>query len=172
MHMKLGLLSPEKARSHTAIPSFCSSCVQCFRVFIPPAVRPTLLRQMDMGSLTCAHIRVRAVHTKRGQAQTSLLKSWLGGTEKLLLTPIRQGIEPKAFGFQLSNHWATSTIRRTPALSIVQWTTNTSSLPTELRPPYDAPPPYPLSNEQQTSNTWLSQLVVFRQTYPRFPWGQ
>ena len=33
-------------------------------VTIPPAVRPTLLRQMDMGSLTCAHIWVRAVqHT-------------------------------------------------------------------------------------------------------------
>ena len=26
-------------------------CVQCFRVSIPPAVRPTRLRQMDMGSV-------------------------------------------------------------------------------------------------------------------------
>ena len=33
-----------------------------------------------MGSLTCAHIWLRAdVHTKWGQAQTSLHKSWLGG---------------------------------------------------------------------------------------------
>ena len=30
---------------------------------VQPAVRPTLLRQMDMGSLTYAHIWVRAVHT-------------------------------------------------------------------------------------------------------------
>ena len=26
------------------------TCVQCFRVSVPPAVRPTLLRQLDMGS--------------------------------------------------------------------------------------------------------------------------
>ena len=31
---------------------------------IPPAARPTLIRPMDTGSLTCAHIWVRAVHTK------------------------------------------------------------------------------------------------------------
>ena len=53
--------------------SFC--CVQCFHVFIPSAVRPALLRQMDMGSLTCAQIWVRAVHMNGGQAQTSLHKS-------------------------------------------------------------------------------------------------
>ena len=41
----------------------------------------TLLRQMDMGYLTRAHIWVRAVHTKGGQAQTNLYKSWLRGTE-------------------------------------------------------------------------------------------
>ena len=29
--------------------------MQYFCVTIPPAVKPTLLRQMDMGSLTCAH---------------------------------------------------------------------------------------------------------------------
>ena len=47
---------------------FCS-CVQRFCVSIPPAVRPTLLRQMDMGSLTCTQIWVRAVHTKGHQAK-------------------------------------------------------------------------------------------------------
>ena len=31
-----------------------------------PAVSPTLLRQMDMDSLTCAQIWARAAHTKRG----------------------------------------------------------------------------------------------------------
>ena len=41
-------------------PAFCSLCAMC-RVFIPAAVRPTLLRQMDMGSLTCAYRWVRTV---------------------------------------------------------------------------------------------------------------
>ena len=74
MHREFVLLSPGKASSHGAVlytPSFSS----CFRVSIPPAVRPTyLFTQMDAGSLTCAHIRVSAVHTKGGvsQAQTSL----------------------------------------------------------------------------------------------------
>ena len=44
-------------------------CVQCLRVSIPPAVRPTLLRQIRMESLTCAQVWVRAVHAKGGQAQ-------------------------------------------------------------------------------------------------------
>ena len=55
---------------------FFFPCVQCFHVSIPPAVRPTPLRRMDMGSsLTCAQIWVRAVHTEGGQAQTSPHKS-------------------------------------------------------------------------------------------------
>ena len=46
--------------------------MQYFRVSIPPAVRPSLLRQMDVGSVTCAQIRVRAVHTMwGGQAQSN-----------------------------------------------------------------------------------------------------
>ena len=69
--------------------------------------------QMDMGSLTCAQMWVRYVHAEGGQAQTSLRKSWLGGTEKLFLTLPHQGIEPRFFGFEfrLSNHWATSPVR-------------------------------------------------------------
>ena len=45
---------------------------------------------------------------KGGQAQTSLHKSWLRGTEKLHLTLPRQGIEPRVVGykFQHSNNWA------------------------------------------------------------------
>ena len=31
-------------------------CAVSLRVFLQPAVKPTVLRQMDMGSLTCAHI--------------------------------------------------------------------------------------------------------------------
>ena len=44
------------------------SCMQCFRVSIPLTVRPTLLRQMDMGSLTWAQIWVLAAHTKGGSS--------------------------------------------------------------------------------------------------------
>ena len=40
--------------------------MQYFSGTPPPAVRPTLLRQMDMGSLTCAHILGVYVHTKGG----------------------------------------------------------------------------------------------------------
>ena len=80
--------------------------MQCFFGTLPPAVWPTLLRQMDMGSLTCAQIWVRAAHTKGGQAQASLHKSRLGGTEELSLTLPRQGIEPRVFGFEFgrTNH--------------------------------------------------------------------
>ena len=46
--------------------------LHCSRVSIPPAVRPIVLRRMDMESLTCAQSWVRAVHTKGGQEQASL----------------------------------------------------------------------------------------------------
>ena len=52
----VGCFLQGKARSQsTALPSFFfffCSCVQCFCVFMPPAMRPTLLKQIDMGSLT------------------------------------------------------------------------------------------------------------------------
>ena len=67
-------------------------------VSMSPAARRTLLREMDIGSLTCVHIWMHAVHTTLGQAQTSLHKSWLGGKEKLCLTLPRQGIKPRIFG--------------------------------------------------------------------------
>ena len=100
MHGKIRLLSPGKASSHSIARRYPAyfSCVQCFRVSKPPAMMPTLLRQMDMGSLTCAQIWVRIIlHTKGSQAQTSVHKSWLG-----------QGIEPRVFGFdfRFSNHWS------------------------------------------------------------------
>ena len=41
-------------------------CVQCFRVSRSLAVGPTLLRHIDIGSLTCAQIWARAVDTKGG----------------------------------------------------------------------------------------------------------
>ena len=72
-----------------------------------PGCEAYFLRQMDMGSLTCAQIWVRAVHTKRVQAQRDLHKSRLGGTEKLSSTLSLQGIEPMVFGFycRLTNPW-------------------------------------------------------------------
>ena len=52
--------------------------MQYFCVTVPPAVRGlTLLGQMGMGSLTCAQIWVRAVHTK-----------WQSGTTKQVCTRI------------------------------------------------------------------------------------
>ena len=117
MHGKFGLLSPGKANSHsTVLPIFFSfflPCVECFCVSVPPAVGPTLLQHMDMGSSTCTQIWVCAMHMKGGQAQTCLHKSCLGGTEKLFFTMPRQGIEPRVFGFEfwLSNHWPASPVK-------------------------------------------------------------
>ena len=40
---------------------FCFSPLSAvFRVSVPPDIRPTPLRQIDMGPLTCAHMWVRA----------------------------------------------------------------------------------------------------------------
>ena len=100
-----------KASSHiTALPLFKNLPCVSFLVSIPQAVRPTVFRQM--GSLTCAQMWVRSVHTKGVQVQTSLHKSWLGGTEQLSLTLPRQGIEPRVFGLKLrrSNHWPMSSV--------------------------------------------------------------
>ena len=103
---------PGESEQHYPAFSFCFSCVQRFRVSIPAAVRPTLLRQlMDMGSLTCSPIWVLVVFTT-GQAQTCLQKSWLGATYFPPLTLPHQGIEPRVFGFEfrLSNCWVTSPV--------------------------------------------------------------
>ena len=112
MHGKIELLSPRKASSDsTALPSlgFIPPCMQGFRVSIPPDVRPTLLRQMDMGSLTYTQIWVRAVHTKGGvrHKQVCILEWTLGGQEiSLSLRLPHQGIEPRVFGFEFrcTNH--------------------------------------------------------------------
>ena len=74
-----------------------------FCVTIPSAVRPNLLRQMDVGPLTCTHI-LDACRTQGGQCQpyTSVHKSLLRGKENLSpsLTLPRQGIEPRVFGLK------------------------------------------------------------------------
>ena len=99
---------------------FFSSCVQCFCVSIPLAVRPTLLQQMDIGSLTCAQTWVRAVHMKRGQAQTGLHKSSLGQTDKLSLILPRQGIEPRVFGLEF---------RLSLTTELCPWSTRSGNMP-------------------------------------------
>ena len=118
MHGKFGQLSPGKASRHsTALPRFFAPHprVQCFRVFVPQAVRPTLLQQMDVGSLSlmCAQIWVGTVHMKGGQAQTSH-KSWLvRGREKKCPSPwCTRGSNPGSLdlnskSLSLTNHWAT-----------------------------------------------------------------
>ena len=117
MHGKFELLSPGKASSHSTalpMPALCFLILRVlyFRVSILPACEAYPFTTVGNGILNvCIHL-VRVVHTKWGQAQTSLsaqFKNWLGGVEKLSVTLHRQGIEPRALGFeiQLSNHWAT-----------------------------------------------------------------
>ena len=78
-HGKIGSPSPRKASCDgIALPNLNKLLAQCmlyFGVTIPLAVRPTLIGQMVMGSLTCAQIWVHAVHTKGDQKQISLHKS-------------------------------------------------------------------------------------------------
>ena len=65
-----------KASSHTAalLSILFPLCVVFLvhSVSIPTAVRPTLLQQMDIGCLTCAHIWVLAIHTHEGGAAAQL----------------------------------------------------------------------------------------------------
>ena len=115
---------PAKTSSHSAPlpsppppPHPPTPFVLCFRVAIPLDVRPTLLRQMDMRSLTCAQVWMRTVHPKGGQAQTSLHKSWLGGTQtKLCLTlqcHVRQAGD-RTQGLRIQNSDALTTELRHP----------------------------------------------------------
>ena len=66
VRMQLSELSGTSASLQSRLPnlnSFLAYCMQYFCcVTVPPAVRPTLLRQMDRGSLTCAQI-LGACHT-------------------------------------------------------------------------------------------------------------
>ena len=65
---------------------------------IPPAVRPTPLRQMDMGSLT---FWVRAVNTKGGQAKKKSQELTRRDRKTAPSTTLpHQGIEPRVFGFE------------------------------------------------------------------------
>ena len=98
MHREFGAVFPPWIKSEQAQYGaiytllFFFPCVQYFRVSVPPAVRPTLSRQMDIGSLTCAQIWARAVHTKGGgggQTQTNKpVKGLTGRDRKLVPRPV------------------------------------------------------------------------------------
>ena len=66
MPIKIAMkIVPEKSQLRQ---SYWSSVCSIFVWVIPPAVRPTLLRQMGMGSLTCAQFWARAVRMKGGSS--------------------------------------------------------------------------------------------------------
>ena len=77
------------------------------------AVRPTLLWQMDMGSVTCVHIWVCAIHMKgRGVRCKQVCTRVDSEGQKDCLTLPRQWLEPRIFRFEFrhTNHWATSPV--------------------------------------------------------------
>ena len=74
--------------------------MQYLCVSIPPAVRPTLLRQMDRGSLTCAQIWVRAITHEAGSMYKQVCTRVNSeGQKKMSLTLPSQGIEARVFEF-------------------------------------------------------------------------
>ena len=95
------------------VPMQCTGNLDCFHVSIPLAVRSTLLRHMDMRSLTRAHKFGCKQYPPRGVRHKQVCaRADSSGQKKLSLTLPHQGIEPRVFRFefQLSNHWATSPV--------------------------------------------------------------
>ena len=107
-------------RHHPAFLPPCAHC-SCFQSIGYEAysfLSFFFLRQMDMGSLTCAQIWVSAVHTKRGGGGEGIRHNQVCTR---VVDPDRQkklpyvspcparGSNPKVFGveFRLSTHWAT-----------------------------------------------------------------
>ena len=88
----------------------CTGNSGCFRKESEqPALRPTLLRQMDMGSLTCAHIldACRTHDGGSGTTNTSAQELTRRDRQKCRSLCPARGSEPRVFGFEfrLSNHW-------------------------------------------------------------------
>ena len=113
MHGKFGLLSTGKASSHsTALPNFLLfflfPCVQCSCVYIQPAVMPTLLRQIDIGSLMCAHMWGCAVHTKGGSGTNKSAQELTWRNRKAVPHPAPPRHRPQGLWIYipvLYNHW-------------------------------------------------------------------
>ena len=95
---------------------FVFPCEQCFRVCTLLAVRPTLLWQMDMGSLMCTNIWTHAAHPKGVRRKQVCTQVDSEGQKKPSLPLPHQGIKPRVFGFEfgLSNHWAASHVTPSP----------------------------------------------------------
>ena len=70
--------------------------MQCFRVSVPPAVGPTLLRQVDMGFLTSAQFGACRIH-KSGPGTYKSAQELTRRDKKLPLALFRPGIEPRVF---------------------------------------------------------------------------
>ena len=87
------------ATTESSYPDISLCCMQhVLYDDIPPAVRCTLSQQVDMGSLTCAHIWVRAVYTHEGGSDTNTSAQELTRRDiytNIVLTLSRQGIEPR-----------------------------------------------------------------------------
>ena len=81
-------------------------CVQCFRVLIPPAVRPVPFTTDGYGIFNM-RTRLRACGTHEGGSGTKKSEQELTRRDrKLSFTQPRQGIESRIFGFEFrrSNH--------------------------------------------------------------------
>ena len=82
----------------------CHACSIFVFPYISLAVRPTLLSQMNMGSLTCAQIWVHAIHT-RGVWHKQVCTRVDSEGQKNCSSPFpRHGIEPRVFGLEFSLH--------------------------------------------------------------------
>ena len=95
------------------------SSALCFRFSRPPAVSPALLRHVDMGSLTCAHVWVRAVHTKRGEGRGSATnksaQELTRRDRKTIFHPGPSGNQTQGFGYYHSDALTTE-LRLPPPL--------------------------------------------------------
>ena len=129
MRGKFGLLSPEKASSHsTALTSSLSPppppTLPVYSIFVLP-YRRTLLRQMHMGSLTCALIWVCAVYTKGGARHKQVCTRVDSGGHKNCLWPCpARGSNPGSSGLNsdaVTTDLRPSSLHWTDEFSIITW---------------------------------------------------
>ena len=95
--------------SYAALPSFVPPCVQCFRVSITPAVRPTrtLLRHRVHYGIFKVRTSVGACRTHEEGSGTNTSAQELTRRDRISSCTLpRQGFQPRVIGleFRLSNH--------------------------------------------------------------------